>query len=89
MKMWKSSSYGYCGGQGLLDDYQSCIIKGKRDIKLKVSGGSIRILNEVRYIPNMKRNLISLGILVARGFLLGPQNVSCKFVRSIKFYRGS
>lgn len=42
---------------------QMCLIDGVGNIKLKVHDGSYKVLIEVRYIPQLKRNLISLGVL--------------------------
>ena len=41
----------------------TCIIIGMGTIKIKMSDGVVRTLEEVRHIPDMKNNLISLGTL--------------------------
>ena len=48
------------GGKVLLGDNKACTIAGIRMIKLGLEDESERILWEVRYVPNLKRNLISL-----------------------------
>lgn len=50
------------------------LVKGVGDIKLKLHDGSVKILPEVRYIPSLKRNLISLGMLEARGYGFKSEN---------------
>ena len=47
---------------------QTCEILGKGKIKLKLHDEIICFLNEVRYVPNFKRNLISVGLLESKGF---------------------
>ena len=58
-------------GSVILGNNQICYVKGIGTVRLKVEGGCTVILNGVRYIPEVKRNLISLGSLEQKG---------CKFV---------
>ena len=55
-------------GSVILGNDQTCEVKGVGSIKLKVMDGSIKVLTEVRYIPQIKRNLISLGLLESKGY---------------------
>jgi hypothetical protein len=41
---------------------------GIRNIKIKMFNGVVRILCDVRYIPNLRKNLISWGTLDRNGF---------------------
>lgn len=50
-------------GSVLLGNDQVYVVHGIGNIKLRMHDGSLRILTEVRYIPQLKRNLISLGTL--------------------------
>ena len=43
-------------------------IRGVGKVKLRLQDGSIKILTEVRFIPEVKRNLISLGVREKKGF---------------------
>nr|XP_027109490.1 uncharacterized protein LOC113729387 [Coffea arabica] len=43
---------------------------GIGSIKLRNHDGSIRILKDVRYVPNLKKNLISLGVLESKGLIV-------------------
>lgn len=54
----------------MLGNNQICKIDGVGSIKLRLVKpyNSIRILTEVRYIPEVKRNLISLGALEKKGY---------------------
>ncbi|KAL8494299.1 hypothetical protein ACS0TY_025194 [Phlomoides rotata] len=55
------------GGSVLLGNDQSCKVQGIWSIKIKMFDGAGRILSNVRFVPNLKRNLISLGSLTATG----------------------
>ena len=37
-------------------------------IKLKLASGSVVLLTGVRFIPQIKRNLVSLGVLQSKGY---------------------
>ena len=46
----------------------SCKTDGIGIIKIKMLDGIVRTLMEVRYVPNLKKRLISLGVLDSRGY---------------------
>nr|GEW98383.1 retrovirus-related Pol polyprotein from transposon TNT 1-94 [Tanacetum cinerariifolium] len=52
---------GFDGGLAQLGDNRTCTIKGIGKVKLKLHNGSSYILEDVRYVPGLKRSLISLG----------------------------
>lgn len=56
------------GGQVIMGNDFSCKIKGIGKIVLKLENGYVLTLNKIRYIPSLKRNLISLGTLDDEGF---------------------
>jgi hypothetical protein len=43
-----------------LGDDQACDITGKRDVKIQVNG-SVWKLDNVRHVPDLRKNLISIG----------------------------
>ena len=49
-------------------DNSPCKIEGIGSIRIKMFDGIIRTLTDVRYIPKMKRNLISMSALDAKGY---------------------
>ena len=51
------------GGKVLMGNDQSCSIIGIGSIRFKIWDGTYRILENVRLVPNLRRNLISLGML--------------------------
>ena len=63
-----------------LADNQPCKIAGIGSINLKNHDGSTRVLTDVRYIPKLEKNLISLGTLESKGFTIILQNGILKVV---------
>ena len=61
-------------GSILMGNDEACEIFGMGKIKLKLHDGTIRNLTEVRYIPNLKKNLISVGFLESKGFKITMEN---------------
>ena len=54
-------------GTVTLGTNQVCNVRGVGTIRLKMQDQSIKLLTDVRYIPEVKRNLVSLGSLEAKG----------------------
>lgn len=54
--------------------HHSCSVQGIGDIYLKMHDNKIRMLTDVRYIPRLKRNLISLSTLDELGFSYKVEN---------------
>ena len=61
-------------GSVRMGNNQICEISGIGQIKLKLHDGIVRILNVVLYVPNLKSNLISLGLLESKGFKIVMEN---------------
>lgn len=55
------------GGKVMMGNNAVCKIVGIGNVNLKLHDGTIRELREVRYVPELKRNLISLGMLDQMG----------------------
>ena len=68
------------GGVVHLANNQPCKIAGIGSISLKNHDGSTRVLTDVRYIPKLEKNLISLGTLESKGFTIIMQNGILKVV---------
>jgi hypothetical protein len=62
-----------CGSVRMGND-ATCTIIGMGTIKIKMSNGVVRILEEVRHIPDMRKNLISLGTLDSKGYSYKSKN---------------
>ena len=53
-----------------MNDDNLCNIEGIGTIRVKMFDGIVRELKEVRYVPQLKKNLISIGTLEALGFVV-------------------
>lgn len=62
-KEWFSELKEVNTGSVFLGNNRVCKIQGIGQIKLRLLDGSVDVLTKVRYIPELKRNLISLGTL--------------------------
>ncbi|GKF14728.1 retrovirus-related pol polyprotein from transposon TNT 1-94 [Tanacetum coccineum] len=69
------------GGTVLLDDNRACAIRGTGKVKVQMKDGSSFMLENVRYIPELKRNLISLGTLYREGYTVKLQNGRVKVIK--------
>ena len=77
------------GGVVHLEDNQPCKIAGIGSISLKNRDGSTRVLTDVRYIPKLEKNLISLGTLESKGFTIIMHNGILKvFSRALVVMKG-
>lgn len=55
-------------GKVIMGNNQECTVRGIGTVKLMLDDGSCKILKSVRYVPELKRSLISLGTLDKAGF---------------------
>ena len=55
-------------GTVFMGNNNTCQVKGIGNINLKLHDGKIRCLSDVRYVPGLKSNLISLGTLDELGY---------------------
>ncbi|KAL0537750.1 hypothetical protein IC582_026735 [Cucumis melo] len=62
------------GGKVLLGDNGTCDVKGTGSVQIATHDGMVRILTIVRYVPKLKRNLISLGELDRSGCTIKFEN---------------
>ena len=54
----------------VMGDDHPCKIEGMGTVRIKMEDGIVRELKEVRYVPQLKRNLIFVGILEALGLVM-------------------
>ena len=66
-KDWFASYQTINDGTVLLGDNHSCKTIGVGSVKIKMFDGVIRTLTDVRHVPELKKNLISLGVLDSCG----------------------
>jgi len=50
-----------------MGDDHKCQMVGKDTVRIKMYNGTLRELKEVRYIPSMMKNIISVGALEVKG----------------------
>eukprot|EP00268_Persea_americana_P012188 TRINITY_DN15115_c1_g1_i1.p1 TRINITY_DN15115_c1_g1~~TRINITY_DN15115_c1_g1_i1.p1 ORF type:complete len:252 (+),score=38.81 TRINITY_DN15115_c1_g1_i1:1859-2614(+) len=63
------------GGTVLIGNDSACKSKGIGKIYLKMHDGAVRVLTDVRYVPDLKKNLISLGALDSKNFKITMEGV--------------
>lgn len=68
-------------GTVVLGNNQICHEEGIGSVRLKMDDGSEKILSDVRFIPTVKRNLISLGTLEKKGFTFESSDGKMKIKR--------
>ena len=62
------------GGKVLLGNNLACKVARIGTINLKMFGGVTRDLHQVRYVPELKRNLIFLGMVDQLGYTIKAKN---------------
>jgi len=60
---WFTSFQKLEGYSVIIGDDRPCNMEGKGTVQIKMFDGMVRELKEVRYVPQLKRNLISAGTL--------------------------
>lgn len=68
MRDWLFDFDSSSGGKVLMGNNQSCRVEGTGSIRLKTEDNTVKILKEVRHIPDLKINLISLGVFDKAGY---------------------
>ncbi|GKA98588.1 zinc finger, CCHC-type containing protein [Tanacetum coccineum] len=72
------------GGSVQLGDNRTCTIKGTRKVKIQLHDGSSFILEDVRYVPGLRRSLISLGTLEKEGYTVKMQMGRIKVIKGCR-----
>ncbi|GKB18789.1 hypothetical protein Tco_0852712 [Tanacetum coccineum] len=70
----------YDGGNILLGDGRECRVRGTGKVQVQMRDGSSFVLDNVMYVPKLRRNLISLGTLEKEGFTVKMQSGKIKAV---------
>ena len=74
------------GGQVILGNNKSCTVRGIGTVTILTPDGCERKLREVRYVPELKRNLVSLGMLDSASFSFKAENGVIKIVKGSVVY---
>ncbi|GKC70074.1 hypothetical protein Tco_1115957, partial [Tanacetum coccineum] len=72
------------GGSIQLGNNRTCTIKGTGKVKIQLHDGSSFILEDVRYVPGLRRSLISLGTLEKQGYTVKMQMGRIKVIKGSK-----
>ncbi|KAE8693888.1 putative pentatricopeptide repeat-containing protein [Hibiscus syriacus] len=77
-------------GSVYLGDDRCCNIVGIGDVRIKMHDGSVRTLSGVRHIPDLKKNLISLGTLHKNGFIpkVDEDRETIRIVKALTVMKG-
>ncbi|GMI89692.1 hypothetical protein HRI_002638500 [Hibiscus trionum] len=68
-KEWFSTYISVNSGSVYLGDDRCCNIFGIGEVRIKIYDGTVRTLCDVRHIPDLKKNIISLGTLHKNGLI--------------------
>ena len=69
------------GGNVTIENNATCKIVGVGSIQIKMFDGMVRTLSDVRHVPGLKKNLISLGTLDKNGCRIACQGGVLKVIR--------
>ena len=64
-----------------MGDDHPCNIEGVGTVRIKMEDGIVRELKEVRYVPQLKRNLISVGALEVLGLVISVRDGALKMIK--------
>ncbi|GKF54864.1 hypothetical protein Tco_0165204, partial [Tanacetum coccineum] len=71
----------YDGGNILLGNGRKCRIRGTSKVQVHIRDGLSFVLDNVMYVPELRRNLISLGTLKKEGFTVQMQSGKIKVIK--------
>ena len=69
------------GGMVLLGNNKPCKVLGVGSVRIKMFSGMEKVLKGVRYIPELKRNLISLGMIDDLGYTIKVERGDLKILK--------
>ncbi|KAG8503097.1 hypothetical protein CXB51_000873 [Gossypium anomalum] len=78
---WFSTYSSVEGGVVRMGNYSSSKVIGIGTVKIKMHDGTIRILSDVRYVPDLRKNLISSSILDLKGCRINIKSSGIKVSR--------
>ena len=62
-KDWFDTNKPYNDGMVQMGNDATCPVIGIGTVKIKMFDGVVRVLSNVKHVPNLRKNLISLGVL--------------------------
>ena len=70
-------------GEVLMGDDSPCKIQGIGSVKIRMHDGIVRVLDKVRHVPKLKKNLISLGTLDKAGYKYCSEGGILKVIKGL------
>ncbi|GJX92940.1 retrovirus-related pol polyprotein from transposon TNT 1-94 [Tanacetum coccineum] len=71
---WFVTYEEFDGGHVFMGNDSPCKVVGIGTIRINMHDGVVRTLTDVRHVPDLKKNLISLGVLDSKGFKYTNEN---------------
>ena len=62
------TTYQSISGEVLMGNNMTCKVLGIGTMRIKMYDGVVRILSNVRHVPDLRKNLLSLGIFDSQGY---------------------
>ena len=76
------TSYQPCdGGMVLISNNSMCKVVGIETISLRMFDGVVRELTQVRFVPELKKNLISIGMLNQTGCVIKAEKMVLRVIK--------
>ncbi|KAK0606563.1 hypothetical protein LWI29_000689 [Acer saccharum] len=86
---WFTEFKELSGDSVLMGNNQQCLVEGIGSVAIRMYDGLVTVLKDVRYVPNLKRNFISLGVLDEEGYCYEAERGILKVSReSLVILRG-
>ena len=82
---WFSTYSSVEGGVVHMGNDSSSKIIGIGTVKIRIHDGTIRTLSDVRYVPDLRKNLISLSILDLKGCRINIESAALKYLVELSF----
>ncbi|KAH9761191.1 hypothetical protein KPL70_000407 [Citrus sinensis] len=83
IKEWFTDFRNLKSGAVMMGNNQHCRTMGIGTIRLKMFDGMVRELKEVRFVPEIKKNLIFVGALEAKGCKVTIEDGTMKFTHGV------
>jgi len=80
---WFSSFEKLDGCFTVMSDDHPCNIEGMGTVRIKMDDGIVQELKKVRYVPQLKKNLISVGTLKTLGLMVSIRDDVLKMTKGL------
>ena len=80
-KDWFDMYKPYNGGMVQMGNDATCPVIGIDTVKIKMFDGVVRVLSNIRHVPDLRKNLISLGVLDDLGYSYSSKGGIMKIIK--------